>query len=218
MRPSTRSLLLLGAAAGPLFLVAATVQSLLRADYDLLRHPISSLAIGGHGWVQVANFITTGLLIVALALGARRALAPGRGALWGPILLAAWGVGLIGAGAFESDPVSGYPPGTPDHLTDYTTAGALHDAFSMLGFAALMGAGLVLGARFARTERPWAVYSVLTVLAFGVLLALASLGFAQTEGLVEYGGLYQRASLLVGFTWTTALAVRLLRAAPEADG
>ena len=61
MRLSTRRLLLLGAAAGPLFLVAATIQSLPRADYDLVRHPISSLAIGGHGWVQDTNFIVTGL-------------------------------------------------------------------------------------------------------------------------------------------------------------
>ncbi|GAA2272477.1 DUF998 domain-containing protein [Glycomyces scopariae] len=218
MRSSTRGLLLSGAAAGPLFLTAATVQSLLRAGYDPVRHPISSLAIGGHGWVQVANFVLTGLLTVALALGVRRALAPARGSVWGPILLAAWGIGLIGAGVFESDPVGGYPPGTPEILTEYTTAGALHDVCSMLAFAALMAAGLVLGTRAERTDRPWAVYSILTVAAFGVLLVLASLGFGQHDSFAAHAGLYQRASLLVGFTWTTALAVRLLRRAPGADG
>ncbi|MCD0442558.1 DUF998 domain-containing protein [Glycomyces sp. A-F 0318] len=215
MRLSTRRLLLLGAAAGPLFLVASTVQSLLRADYDLVRHPISSLSIGGPGWVQDANFMVTGLLTVALALGARRVLAPGRGSLWGPVLLAAWGVGLIGAGAFESDPVSGFPPGTPEQITDYTAAGFLHDLFSMLGFACLMAAGLVLAVRFARTSWPWAVYTVLTVLGFGVLMGLASAAFGQSAAFVDYGGFYQRAALLVGFAWTTALALRLLRADTE---
>lgn len=217
MRLSTRRLLLLGAAAGPLFLVAAAVQGLLRADYDPVRHPISSLAIGGHGWVQDANFMVTGLLTVTLALGVHRALEPGRGSRWSAIFLAAWGIGLIGAGAFESDPVSGYPPGTPELLTDYSTAGALHDLFSMLGFAALIAAGIIVGVRSARTERSWAAFSFLAVAAFAVLLTLASLGFAQTEGLAAYGGLYQRAALLGGFAWMTALAVHLLRLAPRDD-
>ncbi|MEU6857548.1 DUF998 domain-containing protein [Glycomyces sp. NPDC046736] len=214
---STRRLLLLGAAAGPVFLVASTVQSLVRAGYDPVRHPISSLAIGGPGWVQVVNFIVTGLLIVALAVGVRRALGPGRGPLWGGLLLGVWGVGLVGAGVFESDPVSGYPPGTSD-LIEYTMVGALHDLFSVLGFAALIGASVVLGVRFVRISWVWAVCSFVTAAAFAVLIHLASLGFAQTEAFAPYGGLYQRAALLVGFAWMTALALSLAGGRLESSG
>jgi hypothetical protein len=45
-----------------------------RADYDPLRHPASSLAIGELGWMQAANFIIPGLLLLAFALGLRSAL------------------------------------------------------------------------------------------------------------------------------------------------
>jgi len=52
-------------------------------------------------------------------------------------LVGIWGVGLIGAGAFLTDPVSGYPPGTPPMPVEATTSGALHDLSSVAAFFAL---------------------------------------------------------------------------------
>jgi hypothetical protein len=65
----TRTLLICGAIAGPLFTVAWLVEGATRADYSPLRHPVSSLALGEFGWTQVANFIVTGLLTLAFAVG-----------------------------------------------------------------------------------------------------------------------------------------------------
>jgi hypothetical protein len=62
---------------------------------------------------QRATFIITGLLMLALTLGLQRALRPRGGSRWGTVLLAAFAVGLIGAGLFLADPLSGYPPGSP---------------------------------------------------------------------------------------------------------
>ena len=80
----TTTLLACGAVAGPLFIVAFLIEGATRADYSPLRHPVSSLALGDAGWMQVVNFIVTGLLMLAYAVGLRRALRPGPGSTWGP--------------------------------------------------------------------------------------------------------------------------------------
>jgi Protein of unknown function (DUF998) len=49
-----------GAAAGPLFVGTFIVLGSRKAGYDAQRHPISSLALGQGGWLQRANFVTTG--------------------------------------------------------------------------------------------------------------------------------------------------------------
>jgi hypothetical protein len=45
---------------------------------------------------------------------------------------------------------------------------------------------------------------------------LAGVGFAQKPGLARWGGLFQRASLAVGFGWLTAVCVRALRRTDQA--
>jgi hypothetical protein len=68
-RTTTRALLGCGVAAGPVFLGLATVDGATRPDYDPLRHPISSLALGPRGRRQVGNFALSGALAVAGAVG-----------------------------------------------------------------------------------------------------------------------------------------------------
>src|SRR6185295_12186986 len=120
---NTKTLLRCGVIAGPLFTLAWIIEGATRAGYDPLRHPISSLAIGEAGWTQTANFIVTGLLLLAFAVGLRRALQPRGGSWWGPVLVGAVGLGLLGAGLFVTDPLSGYPPGTPALPVERTTPG-----------------------------------------------------------------------------------------------
>ena len=54
---STRALLVAGAVTGPVFAAVATGQVLLREGFDLRRHPLSQLATGGPGFIQIINFI-----------------------------------------------------------------------------------------------------------------------------------------------------------------
>ena len=110
---TTTGLLACGAAAGPLFVLAFLVIGAVRASYNPLRHPVSSLALGDYGWLQSANFIVTGLLTLAFALGLRRATRFGAGSTWGPVLVGVYAVGLVGAGIFATDPFSGYPREPP---------------------------------------------------------------------------------------------------------
>jgi hypothetical protein len=127
-----------GVLAGPLFVGTGLAQGLTRAGFDLTRHPASVLANGDLGWIQITNFVLTGLLTLAAAAGIRRVL-PGR---WGPRLLAGYGVSLLCAGAFRADPQDGFPLGTPaGPPSPVSWHGTLHFVCGGLGFAALVGAG-----------------------------------------------------------------------------
>ncbi|MBV9455366.1 MAG: DUF998 domain-containing protein [Rubrobacter sp.] len=110
------SALYCGAIVSPLFVATFLVEGDARVGYEPLRHPVSSLGLGDHGWVQTANFVVASFLTLAFAERLRLALWPGKGAIWGPLLIGTWAIGLLGAAIFSTDPVSGYPPGTPDQL------------------------------------------------------------------------------------------------------
>src|SRR2546430_1779328 len=91
----TRTLLGYGVIAGPLYVAVALAQALTRDGFDLSRHAWSLLANGDLGWIQIANFVVTGSMTVAAAVGLRRALPAGRTRTWAPVLLAAYGGGLL---------------------------------------------------------------------------------------------------------------------------
>jgi hypothetical protein len=207
-----RALLVGGAVAGPVFITAALVEGATRAGYEPLRHPVSSLALGPTGAVQVANFVVTGGLYTGLAVGLGRTPGPAGLPRTRALLIGAAGIGLLGAGVFRTDPVSGYPPGTPDALTGHTRAGRLHDALSIPTFLAIPAAAL-LHARACRRngDVAWAVASATSGLAMLGAFGAASGGFSQHLALVNVAGLLQRVSVTAGFGWLTGLAVRALR-------
>jgi hypothetical membrane protein len=203
-RATTSRLLYCGLVAGPLFVLTFLVEGWTRGEgYDALRHPVSSLALGRLGWTQATNFILCGLLTILFAAGLWRS---GAGRV-GAVLVGLWGLGLIGAGLFPTDPVSGYPLGTPA-TSEYTTSGALHDGVSIPAFLALAVAQVVLA---RRRGRAWLVYSLLSAITFVVLLELSNLGFGQQDPFTDYAGLFQRLCVAVGWAWTVAVAVRELR-------
>jgi hypothetical protein len=84
-RARTAVLLRCGIIAGPVFVTAFLLEGAARTDYDPLRHPVSSLQLGGAiGWTQVANFVIAGLLTLGFAIGVRPALrTTGRDCTWG---------------------------------------------------------------------------------------------------------------------------------------
>lgn len=105
----TKMLLVSGLLAGPLFIVVVLVQAFTRQGFDLARLPLSLLSVGDMGWIQITNFIVTGLLAVACAVGIWQRLHPGRSGTWGPLLIGVYGAGLIAAGVFSPDPALGFP-------------------------------------------------------------------------------------------------------------
>jgi Protein of unknown function (DUF998) len=199
----TRALLACGVVAGPLFVAVALLQVLTRRGFDLTRHPISLLSLGDLGWIQIANFVIAGLLAVAFALGLRRALRPGRGGTWGPLLLGGYGLGLVAGGVFVADPALGFPPGTPDGIPDQLSwHGMLHAIAPPLAFLTLVAACFVLARRFSGLgQRGWAGYCAAT----GVLL-LGIMAWPDQDTV----SMQLAVAVVLGSAWVSALAARLL--------
>ncbi|MGW0587333.1 DUF998 domain-containing protein [Streptosporangium sp. NPDC002607] len=195
----TKRLLIAGAVATPLFFTVAFTQAFTRDGFDLSRHMLSQLATGDLGWLQIANFIVTGTLFIAAAIGMRRTLRQGRGAKWGPLLIGVFGGALILAGIFVTDPASGYPAGSADGVISWH--GALHNVASMVAGLALLAASLVFARRFLTgKQKGWAIYSVASGIIYAVL--------PQTNpGLMSL--LFAIASL-IGWAWISTLSLHLV--------
>ncbi|HXM55409.1 MAG TPA: DUF998 domain-containing protein [Candidatus Dormibacteraeota bacterium] len=201
---TTRRLLAAGVVAGLLFMGAALVQAFTRPGFDLSRNAISQLSLGDLGWIQVANFVVTGLLVLCLAAGVRRALRPGRAGTFGPLLLGAYGVGMLGAGIFSTDPQLGFPPGAPAGVpATFSWHANLHNLAFILAFSGLTIACLVLACREAGLRAwGWAAYSAGTGVAVPGLIALAATGAVPASpALVVLG--------LVTSGWVAVISLRL---------
>jgi hypothetical protein len=220
MDRKTKTLLLCGALAGPLFTIAWFIEGLTRVHYDPMRHPISSLSLGEFGWTQIANFIVTGILTLVLAFGLRKVFQSGGGTMWVPTLITVVGIGFLGTGFFATDPLSGYPLGTPAILFPPTLVGALHIFFASFIFGLPIACFVIARLFDDQRERNWAIYSKITAVTFIIVYLLAMAGFLQVPGLVNYAGLLQRISVIIGLSWMTFLPLSLLRhpSASQATG
>lgn len=171
----SRGLLAAGVVAGPLFVITVLVQSATRDGFDPKIHPLSMLSLGDLGWIQITNFVLSGLLFVAAAVGLRRTLRAGPGRTWGPILIGVFGVSLVWGGVFVTDPAFGFPPGTPEGQPDQLSwHGILHTIGPTVAGIALIAACVVFARRYAREgHRGWATYSVVTAVVYLVLALVA---------------------------------------------
>ena len=203
----TRVLLTCGLIAGPFYIVVGLIQALTRPEFDLLRHDLSLLANGGLGWIQITNFVVTGLLVVAFAVGLRRALPAGPGRVWGPILLGVYGVGLIAAGFFTADPAFGFPPGTAASAHTISWHGLLHIITAGIGFLGLIAACFVLARRFAsQRQRGWAAYSLATGVIFFAAFVGVATGSGQSWSVIGFW-----IGIVFAWAWIWVLAMKLLR-------
>jgi len=200
---ATRLLLLSGAIVGPLFLLVVLIEDYTRPGFDPRLQPLSLLSLGDWGWVQILNFVLAGVLNLLYAAGLWRRLHPGRAGTWGPILIGAYGLGLIAVGIFRTDPVNGFPPGAvkPSNPSWHGAIHALGGLFIFLVLAAALG----VFARFflARKERWWAYYC----LASAILILVVFFGGIHDPVLMART---LRLGTLIGWLAASLIAVRLL--------
>lgn len=201
----TRSLLTAGMIAGILFIVVPLLEIAIRPGFDIKRHAISVLSLGDLGWIQVTTFVITGLLTITCAVGMRRLIHPGPGGTWGPLLIGAYGFGMIAAGIFSTDPGFGFPPGAPEGMPPSMSWHAiLHSIAFFLAFTSLPIACFVFVSRFASMkQKNWMVYSMATGLATPVLIALGMASIIATGVAFFIAG-------VVVCAWMVAVAARLL--------
>ena len=199
-----------GIVAGPLFVAVGLIQAFTREGFDLSRHPLSLLSLGNLGWVQIANFVVTGVLFVACAVGMARVLRPGRGGTWGPLLVGVLGVGLIVAGVFVTDAGAGFPPGAPAGAPEQISwHGILHSVGFVLAVNGMMAGCLVFARRFVALKQwGWVAACVAAVVAVLVLVM-----WPDMDGLSVR--LVLASAILFGFV--AALALRLSAGPPAAS-
>lgn len=206
-----------GTVGGLLFTVTYIAEGATRAGYDPWGQAISALSLGPGGWVQRVNFAVFGVLMAISAVGWRRVLNPGRGALAFPVLRAVAGLGLLTCGLFSQDPAPGYPPGVA--ATAHTAHGMIHSMAAFVAIMALAGSCLVLARRFAAAPawRGWSWYAVLT----GILTIVFIAVFGAMGAHGGMSGLFERLaggvdSLLGIAVITRLLTARLRGASPPA--
>jgi hypothetical protein len=208
-----RNLLTGGMLAGPLYILLGLVQIVARSDFDPTRHSLSLMSNGDLGWIQISNFLLTGLLVIAGAIGARHALHNKAGGFWGPLLLGLFGLGLIGSGIFVADPMHGFPVGAPaGPPVEPTTSGLLHIVTGSLGFLGLIAACFIFARHFAlQQQRHWAAYSVTT----GVIFLAGFIGIAagsqQTGSALQFVTLAFTAAVILGWTWISLVMAQLMK-------
>ena len=210
----TRLLLWAGAVGPLLFVTVLLIEGATRPGYSAWHTFGSLLSLGDQGWMQITNFIVCGVLVLGFAIGLRLVLHAGKGAVWGPLLLGLFGLLLIIAGIFVTDPGQGYPVGVAP-LANPTGHGIIHALSGLAIFIVVPIAAFVMIRRFVSdpTWRGWALYSLLTG-----LIMLASFFLSQLPGANALAGLLQRVGIIAGWIWVSLFALTLLRRgrAPEA--
>jgi len=195
-------------AAGPLYVLVGLAQALTREGFDMRRHALSLLSNGRLGWIQISNFLLSGLLVIAGAVGLRKQFRLSTIGTWGSLLLGVYGLGLIGAGIFVADPGGGFPPEAiaPAQMS---RSGLLHFACGGLGFYALIAAALVFARLFWKLrERAWSIYSIITAVGFLISFALIASGSKSSAVIL---GFYF--AVLWIWVWHTLLYVKISRGA-----
>lgn len=203
--------LLCGVIAGPLFIITFIIAGMLRPNYSAMRNSVSALANGGNGWLQVANFEITGLLILLFAFGIRHYFGRAHEKAGRASLFAIVAATVIGAGLFKTDMRGFYYPGTFVLPIEHTWHGTLHVLFSVTGFLVLAAACFVFARQFRRWQLTgWANYSVVSGIGILIFLLLSIGTLKHVWGLNSYYGLFERCSIITGLSWQSLFAARLL--------
>lgn len=204
--PTTRALrdrvgplaLRAGIVAPLLFATVVTVDGLLTPGYSAYNEAISYLDLGAHGWVQRANFIAFGLLLLAFAVGYVRAMRPLLPRRWLAAVAACFALSDLGwmlAGVFVPNAY-----GAPQD----SAHAVLHQVASILVFLPFATASLLQGVRFvlARGWRAYGVYCLVLGLiqAFFPIATTVYFIHPQIVGNVNSpgSGLFNRIALLIG--------------------
>ncbi|BBX19778.1 DUF998 domain-containing protein [Mycolicibacterium duvalii] len=206
----TRTLLGAGPVAGALLVFVSLVSALTRPGFQPARHANSQLALGDWGWLQTTNFIVSGLLIVAYAVGVWRALGFRRAGRVSAVGLGLYGVlaGVV-AGLSPTDPMAGFPPGASMPAAPSTSA-QVHSAASALGFVAVACACLAFARHFATVGRPgWRWSSLAAAAVVFAVSAYLGVSAAVTADSVNYLPVWFGGGAL--WVYLSAVAWRLRR-------
>jgi hypothetical membrane protein len=194
---------------GPLsFIALFLVEGFTRPGYSQSRNLVSQLATGPLGWMQVLNFLLCGSLVLGCAVGLRYALRGTRGSIGVPLLMGMFAASLLVAGIFVTDPSQGYPVGAAEI---HTTHGLIHGFAGLAAFLTLAVTAFAMGWHFSADSkgRRWMIYSIAVGVFILVSFPASFVLSAQLPG--SPGGLFQRVTIISGWTWLAAVAWQVAR-------
>ena len=207
LKEKNYSFLIFCGIAGPfIFIVSFLIQSIFKKGYSALKYPISSLAIGHNGAVQIFTFICCGLLLILFSIAVQKKI--NKKII--SILFALAGIGLIASGIFSTDPVYGYPEELPFINNEFTVSGKLHTLFSLLVFINIPIICFIIARYFTvQKQMIWKYYSVATGILMLLLFLLTGFAFNNFSGMGSFAGLIQRLCVTIGFVWIMLFAFHL---------
>ncbi|HEY4942782.1 MAG TPA: DUF998 domain-containing protein [Rhizomicrobium sp.] len=194
---------------GPVLFVAVfTIEGWLRPGYDPFANFVSALSLGPRGWVQIANFVVLGALLLTFARGVAAAFPSGKASRAGPLLLAIVAVCYLLSGPFVMDPMVTPPAQMSLH-------GTLHQLFGALVFSLSPIACFVFFRRF-RDEPRWRAFArwtlaagLISVAAVALLAILPAKPYAAPNAFNAWQGVLQRAAIVANMVWLFAFAWKL---------
>jgi hypothetical protein len=192
-----------------LFVAVFTLEGRLRPGYDPRSMYISALSLGPRGWVQIANFILLGLLLI-LFIRALAAMFKGIKTAHGGIVL----MTIVACLYLISGPFVMDPTGTP--TAQSTVHGLIHGIAGGIVFLLMA----IIPFTFLKTFKnapEWRPFRGWT-LAFAIFLAIACLFFtaASKSPTLQvtfdgWFGLIQRTALVPYMVWVFLFAWRAYR-------
>ncbi len=195
---------------GPaLFVAIFTIEGWLRPGYGPLSTYVSALSLGPRGWIQIANFIILGVLMLVFTRGIAAEFQNGKASRGGPILLAIIAILFIVSGPLVMDPT-----GTP--LNQVTIHGTIHGLAGGIIFILMPISCFVFLRRF-RVDPKWQALQWWT-LALGVIVAAAVVLLTISSKLPEvqnvfkdWLGLIQRTIIVPYMLWLFLFGLGLRR-------
>lgn len=206
---SASNFLSAGILAGPFFAVVALIQAFTREGFDMIRHPASMLSLGDLGWIQIANFVLTGILFILCGIGLRQRLTTGIGRNWAPRLFVIYGIALVIGGVFAADPGLGFPPGAPEGAPkEMSWHGAIHAFAPIFGFISHTAALFVLARRFgSQGKQGWKYSTIIAAAAMFVLATIPNFTADWEKGVFNFLPLW--AGTTLGFCWTSFVIAKV---------
>jgi Protein of unknown function (DUF998) len=211
--PKAQQLLLCAGIIAPiLFAIVFMIDGFLKPGYSAYSEAISYLEVGSNGWIQRANFLLIGLLLIAFLVGYISRMLPILGPGWlfaASTFLLLSDLGWIMACFFI--PNTYLAP-------QFTWPWVLHQLAASTVFIPFALACIVLGAKFVGT-RGWRAYGVYSLI-FGLVSLIYPIGIvAYLFNPTAFGnvnspndGLINRIVLLLGpLAWYVITAVLALQ-------
>jgi len=197
-----RKLLIACGFAAPIVFVATfLIEGATRPGYDAWAEFVSLLSLGSDGWMQVANFIASGWLLLGFSIAVYQAVRIGAAPKPAPIVFSTMGFGLVGAGAFPTDAID----------TPLTLHGELHYIATAI-VAGSLAVGCLLEWHDGRHDPGRMAYARRLMAAGLASITLFSLSLVIPT--VADPGLVERLAFVVGSVGVVLYARRVWPQAP----